>query len=398
MSPWTADAALAVALCVGGVLWELYEPHQGMEPPDAVSRLLIVVVNLPLAARRRLPFTVLAVSCAAAMLYHHLGYGYGQNNMGPLLALYTVAAHRPLGWAVTGGLLTAAEWAHANLAMVRANSAMAQAKPWSVLAQSMLVCACVLVIGRGVLLLAERNNSLADLSERLRRERERAEHQAAVAERVRIARELHDVVAHHMSVIAVQSGLARYVLRTDPATAENALELIAESSSEGLAEARRMTSVLRVDAEDAGSEEDDVFGPGPTGPARIQVMVDRMRSAGLPVELVVMGESRPLLPAMDRSVYRLLQEALTNVIKHAGLVRTRVELAYGTAELSIRVVNDAPAEAVQPLPDAKSGHGLIGMRERVLLFEGTFRAGRSPQGGFEVTAVFPLPVPVGEER
>ncbi|MGI5171167.1 sensor histidine kinase [Spirillospora sp. CA-253888] len=376
--PLAVDTALALALTLGSSFWAVHEPGRAENPADGVSRLLTLAVNLPLAARRRAPFTALLISCAAAVVYHGLGYHYGLNNMGPLLALYTVAAHRSTAVTAAGGTLTAGEWTHAV-------HRQPDLEPWSALGQSVMVCAVAMAIGAGVRLLAERNRQLADLAEQLRREQEAGRRRAVVAERVRIARELHDIVAHHMSVVSVQAGLARYVLHSDPATAEKALWTVAETSGEGLSELQRLLSVLRMASDDPGPDTRTV------GLQHLDKMIDRVRAAHVPVEVEITGTRRPLPPGMDLCAYRVLQESLTNVLKHAGPVRTRVRLHYGPTELTVRVTNAPPATSRRPTPP--TGHGLAGMTERVRLYGGTLTVGSRPEGGFEVRAVLPLYVP-----
>ncbi|MFC9970766.1 sensor histidine kinase [Spirillospora sp. NPDC127200] len=376
--PLAVDTALALTLTLGSSFWAVHEPGRAETPADDVSRLLTLAVNLPLAGRRRAPFTALLISCTAAFAYHGLGYHYGLNNMGPLLALYTVAAHRSAAVTAAGGALTVAEWTHAV-------HRQPDIEPWSAFGQSATVCAVAMAIGAGVRLLAERNRQLADLTGQLRREQEAGRRRAVVDERVRIARELHDIVAHHMSVVSVQAGLARYVLRSDPATAEKAMRTVAETSGEGLSELRRLLSVLRMASDGSGSDTRTAGLP------HLDKLIDRVRAAHVPVEVDVTGTRRPLPPGMDLCAYRVLQEALTNVLKHAGPVRTQVRLDYGPAELTVHVVNAAPPTSREPA--GPPGHGLAGMSERVRLYGGTLATGPLPDGGFEVRAVLPLPVP-----
>jgi signal transduction histidine kinase len=371
--PRAADLALGLTMTLVSSVYQSYEPVP-TRPPDRISFLLTVVTNLPLAVRRRAPVAVLVVSCSGAFLFHGLGYYYNQDNMGPLLALYTVAAHRPLWPTFASWVLTVAEWTYALAPAPYTTT-------WSVFGQSMVVCTFTSVIGAGVRQRDERNRRLADLSEDLRRERAAAERRAIMDERVGIARELHDIVAHHMAVISIQAGLGRYVASTDPATAEAALGAIAETSSEGLAELRRLLSILRVDGDVPPDEES-------AGSVHLDAMLHRMRSAGLPIELTLCGERRPLPTGLDLPVYRILQEALTNVMKHAGSVPTTVTLDHRGTTLVLRVENQPPS---QPLPALEtSGLGLVGMTERVRLFGGSIQHGPTPAGGFALTAVFPL--------
>ncbi|MFC4585793.1 sensor histidine kinase [Sphaerisporangium corydalis] len=404
MNPLVADTALAVVITGMTLAFEavvarnpemlgLGDPAAGFAylPPDRVSMALSVVVNLPLALRRRAPFTILLVSCGAAFVYHALGYYYGFNTMPPLLALYTVAARRAPGVTAVGAAITLAMWAHTFLTV-----------PASLLLAG-TVQACVLIgvawgFGNTARTLTEKSHSLESLSERLRHDQEDMARRAVTQERVRIARELHDVVAHHMSVISVQAGLARYVFTSDPGTARDALATIAETGSEVMGEMRRLLSVLRIEPEDDGVSYD----PAP-GLDRLGQLAERVRSAGVPVEVTVRGTARPLAPGIDLCAFRVVQECLTNVLKHAGPARAEVTLSYRPAELELRVTDDGRGRAGSGTDSG--GHGLMGMRERVKLYKGTIVAGPRPRGGFEVVVTLPLssatadehpPTPAGE--
>lgn len=195
-------------------------------------------------------------------------------------------------------------------------------------------------------------------------------------ERIRIARELHDVVAHSMSVITVQAGYARLVADRQPERAGEALEAIETTGRESLTELRRVLGVLRDD-EPTGTR------PAP-GLADLPYLVAQTGAAGVAVELAVTGEPRALAAGLELSAYRIVQEALTNVVKHAGTDRARVTVAYTDTALRIEVTDHGRGGAGGP-----DGHGLTGMRERVALFGGTVQAGPLPGRGFQVTAGFP---------
>ncbi|MGZ4114834.1 MAG: sensor histidine kinase, partial [Actinomycetota bacterium] len=211
-------------------------------------------------------------------------------------------------------------------------------------------------------------------------DRELATREATVAERGRIARELHDVVAHHMSVMVVQAAAARAVGETDPAAAAEALRRVEESGRAGLAEMRRLLGL--ADGDDRGERE-----PQP-GLARLDELLEAMRATGLPVEAVVEGTPRPLPPGVDLSAYRVVQEALTNSLKHAGGARARVVLRYEPNALDLEILDDGPGPAGEAA--ASGGCGLIGMRQRVQLCGGAFAAGPADGGGFVVHARLPV--------
>jgi signal transduction histidine kinase len=228
---------------------------------------------------------------------------------------------------------------------------------------------------------------LAGLEERARRlEQEKEENirRAAQDERTRIARELHDVVAHHVSAIAVQAGAGAEIVERDPQRAREVLRFIQETSREALAEMRAMLNVLHSD------EPGEDRTPQPTL-AQIERLVNQSRAAGLPVTLQVEGAPQPLPEALDVSAYRIVQEALTNTLKHAGPAHARVVVRYKPDALELEISDDGRG-VTDSTPSADAGRGLIGMRERVALFGGELETGPAPGHGFLVRACFPLKV------
>jgi signal transduction histidine kinase len=215
----------------------------------------------------------------------------------------------------------------------------------------------------------------------LERERERGAELAVLEERAKIARELHDVVAHGLSVIALQAGGAETALPDEPERARTPLRAIRREAEEALAEMRRALGLLRPG--DAAPE----MAPQP-GLAQLPALVERARAAGMPVTLHVDGHPRPVDPGLELSAYRIVQEALANVHKHAGGAPASVRVAWSGHALVLRV-RDTGMRTPGRAEDA-DGHGLIGMRERVRAHGGEFSAGRVPGGGFEVTAELPL--------
>jgi signal transduction histidine kinase len=222
-------------------------------------------------------------------------------------------------------------------------------------------------------------------------EREQAEQadKILVAERLRIARELHDSVAHSMSVIAVQAGMGHHVIDTQPAESKRALAAIEATSRDALIEMRRLLGVLRQEGEQTAA-----LVPAP-GIGDLPALITQARSAGVEVQVEQRGTRRELPPSIDLSAYRIVQEALTNTIRHGGRDVT-VLLDFSDAELRIQVIDHGSgAEPARPVPVAPgSGHGLIGMRERVAVFGGQLSAGPRPTGGYDVQATLPLPAVV----
>jgi signal transduction histidine kinase len=230
--------------------------------------------------------------------------------------------------------------------------------------------------GRGVRTRTRLTEELHEAAVRAQEAHEEEVARAAADERRRIAREMHDVVAHSVSVMVVQAGGARRILERDPARAVEAAAHIEEVGRAALTEMRRLLGVMHH-----GEER----GPQPTL-RRLDALVERTRAAGLPVSLTVEGEPRSLPAGMDLAAYRVVQEALTNAIKHAGAAPTEVTVRWQPSHLELQIVDTGAPVA----NGSGGGHGLVGMEERVRLYDGELRAGRRPGGGFEVVARLPL--------
>ncbi|MEU9027055.1 sensor histidine kinase [Streptomyces sp. NPDC048383] len=231
--------------------------------------------------------------------------------------------------------------------------------------------------------------------------RERREHavalraqevgEAVVAERLRIARELHDMVAHSIGIIAIQAGVGSRVIGTQPEEAREALRAIEATSRETLSGLRRTLVALRQADPDAEASGRAPLSPSP-GLADLERLADATADAGVRVDVRRGGEQRPLPADIDLSAYRIVQEALTNVVRHAGTGHCRVSIEYGDGELSVEIVDDGRG-ATEDGP--AHGFGIVGMRERVALLHGRLIAGPRPEGGFRVAARLPLPDPSG---
>ncbi|MBE1566296.1 sensor histidine kinase [Nonomuraea africana] len=292
-------------------------------------------------------------------------------NAAVLVALYSVATRCPFRWALAAGLV--AELG-VFLALVH----------WDSVTFSMFFGCTVftLTIWLTGLYANTRRRYLEGLEERAaraERERDQQARMAAAAERARIARELHDVVAHNVSVIIVQADGAGYAIDSDPEQARRAVRAISKTGRQALAEMRRMVGVLREDGSGAAD-----YTPQP-GLAQLEELV---RGSGLPVDLRVTGVPQELPEGEQLAIYRLVQEALTNTLKHGGPgARALVEMEYGMHELVVRVTDDGRGAAAPRSPD---GHGLLGMRERVSMYGGAVQAAPRPGGGFEVLARLPV--------
>jgi len=236
-----------------------------------------------------------------------------------------------------------------------------------------VVTAVVILLVRRVVGDRERRAALA------KRERDLAAREAVVEERARIARELHDEIAHNVSMIVVQAGAERRVLEGANGSTGEVLQTIEQIGRSALTEMRRLVGMLRSDA-------DDPLTPQP-GLDDVPKLLAHVREAGLPVELRVDGEPRELPVGIELSAYRIVQEALTNALKHAGDARATVRIKYGTDALELEIADDGAGGAASR---AGGGHGLVGMRERVALYGGRFNASRNPGGGFSVRAKLPI--------
>jgi signal transduction histidine kinase len=211
------------------------------------------------------------------------------------------------------------------------------------------------------------------------RERDVAAREAVVEERARIARELHDAVAHNVSMMVVQAGAERRVLGDERSSTREVLEMVEQIGRAALTEMRRLVGMLRSDSREP-------LAPQP-GLDDLPTLVTQVGEAGLPIELSVEGERRQLPVGIELSAYRIVQEALTNALKHAGNARATVRVRYGADSLELEIVDDGAGAAA---PVASGGHGLVGMRERVALYGGRFDAGRRPSGGFAVRVLLPV--------
>ena len=236
-----------------------------------------------------------------------------------------------------------------------------------------LVEGIVMVLVRRVIGDRDRRAQIAE------RERDVAAREAVVEERARIARELHDVIAHHVSMIVLQAGAERRVLGDANASTREVLETVEQSGRSALTETRRLLGMLRGDASEP-------LTPQP-GLGDVPILVGQLRDAGLPVELSIDGERRELPVGIELSAYRIVQEALTNALKHAGDARATVHVRYGSDSLELEIVDDGQGGSKRT---SGGGHGLVGMRERVALYGGRFDASRRPSGGFAIRVVLPI--------
>ncbi|MFI9843620.1 sensor histidine kinase [Nonomuraea sp. NPDC051941] len=361
MKPALGDillAAVLIAITIATMAWHITAPLP--------AYVLAVLTAAPVALRQVTPVLTMVIIGAALAVYILVGYGMFPNaGMGLLVGLFTVTTLRPRPVAAAAVLGTVA-------LIVLSYATRPGPFQWPDFFQDNLLVAGAWVLADSTRRWGERTRRLAEEATR-----------AAANERVRIARELHDVVAHHMSVISLQAGVAGYVLDTDLPTARTAITTVSDATREALIEMRRLLDVLRVDP--SGGLD---VSPQP-GLALLGELVDRTRAAGLPVEVVITGAPRPLPPGTDLCAYRILQESLTNALKHAGPASARVEVGYGERTLTLRVSDDGHPGHREPA-NVSGSHGIRGMRERAELYGGVLTAGPAEEGGFHVVARLPM--------
>ncbi|MER5178981.1 sensor histidine kinase [Streptomyces sp. NPDC002896] len=384
---WVDGFWAVVILGIAGVhfVGGLGSPQE--EDPPLASVPIALVLCLVVALRRRMPEKMLLVAAAAGVAQLVLDVKVMPADFAMLVAIYTVAVVGER-WAsrlaLVGGLCAA------PLAQLRWPAEnVSDAGQVLVTVFQTVPFALAWVLGDS---LRTRRAYLAQLEERaarLEREREAQAKVAVAAERARIARELHDVVAHNVSVMVVQADGAAYVMDTAPDQARNALETISGTGRQALAEMRRLLGVLRT----GEHEESGEYVPQPDV-EQIDELIEQVRTAGLPVDFKVEGTPRPLPSGVELTAYRIVQEALTNTRKHGGPnAGASVRLVYFDDGLGLLVEDDgkgAPHELCEEGGADGKGHGLIGMRERIGMVGGTLDAGPRPGGGFRISALLPL--------
>ena len=350
---------------VGGTFGAAHA-QPGSRTVDALGALLLLVAPVSLLVRRP-PWLRPILAGAATAAFLALGYPFGPVFFGYALALIlaVVSGRRPLAWAVAAGVL-----------VVTAATRFVGSSGVSWQGLGGMVAWTVVVLAAGELVRGRRDRAVSyrqAMQERRRRQ--------AGEERLRIAQELHDVVAHHMSLINVQAGVALHLADRKPETIEPALRAIKDASKEALTELRSLIDLLR-----------DEDSPAPRAPAptlaALDDIVDRSGRAGLEVTKVVEGQDRPLPAAVELAAYRIVQEATTNVIRHAQASRARVVLDYGTDALTVSVDDDGRS-APDPA-NLEPGNGLRGMQERAHALGGTLSVTASALGGLRIQATIPI--------
>ncbi|MEO7837393.1 MAG: sensor histidine kinase [Acidimicrobiales bacterium] len=364
MPPWRIDVLLATCFVLAGMT-TTNQANAVYAPRDGVAIGLILATTLPYYARRLAPLPVFAVSMTAVAALFVNGYPGGALPMVIAVGAYTVGAYRPLREVV----LAAAFMDLAFVAMVLADSPDFGGAEF---VTSVAVFGATMLVGWTM-------QSRRLRLEALEREQGEASRRAAADERLRIAQELHDVVAHSLGLIAVQAGVGMHVIDTDPAEARRALEHISRTSRSSLAEIRRMLGMVR------SGEGSPSYAPTP-GLADLPRLLHEVADAGLPVELMSAPGSDGVPAGVGLAAYRIVQEALTNTLRHAHARRATVLLDVEAGTLHVVVTDDGSGPNGGGRP---SGHGLVGMRERVEVYGGSLEVGPGPDGGFRVDASLP---------
>lgn len=379
---WAFDGVtglVVTAVLVAGAVAEANGTSHGrpfLPHPPVAAYALVAVAGLALVARRRAPIATLVVSLSAVVAYTGLGYVNGSAAVAPMIALYAVATAGNLRRSLILGAGTL-------VALVAASAAF---QPSSLGTGGIpvfpFVIAATLFAGVAV---ANRRAYVSSVEERAllaEQTREEESRRRVDVERLRIARELHDVVAHSIAMINVQSGVAAHVIDDRPDQAKEALVAIKGASKDALRELRGILDVLR------SADDTDLTSPAP-GLAEVEVLVDAANRAGLRATVVTTGAPQALPAVVDLAAYRIVQESLTNALRYAGPASVSVALCYQPGHLVVEVSDDGRGPG-EPAGAGGGGHGIIGMRERAAAVGGTFHAGARPQGGFAVRASLPV--------
>ncbi|MEV7723838.1 histidine kinase [Streptomyces sp. NPDC087917] len=389
--PLATDAALALGAFVCMVVGSFADPHGehgptfGTRTPEPFSLLLMLAGAAALVLRRRRPLAVLAATCGLALLELTTGEPRAPVAMCAVIALYTVAARtdRNTTWRI--GLLT--------MAGLTGVAMLAGPLPWYAQENIGIFAWTGMAAAAGDAVRSRRAfvDAIRERAERAERTREEEARRRVAEERLRIARDLHDVVAHHIALVNVQAGVAAHVMDKRPDQAKEALAHVRDASRSALNELRATVGLLRQSGDPEAPTE-----PAP-GLAVLDALLDTFRNAGLPVEAALQMGSGPgpqaLPAAVDLVAYRVIQEALTNVRKHAGPgARAQVSVVRVGPSVEVTVLDDGGDSAdSSPVPtDPGGGHGLLGMRERAGALGGSCFAGPRYGGGYRVHAILPV--------
>jgi len=381
--PSALDAALATAVLATMLAGSWVNPHGEhgapwtAHTPNALSLTLMVLGAAALVFRRRAPMTVLAVTTGLSLVELVTGEPRAPVAMSAVVALFTVAAStdRPTTWRV--GLLT--------MTALTGAAMLAGPLPWYAQENLGLFAWTGMAAAAGDAVRSRRAfvHAIKERAERAERTREEEARRRVAEERLRIARDLHDVVAHHIALVNVQAGVAAHVMDKRPDQAKEALAHVREASRSALNELRATVGLLRQSGDPEAPTE-----PAP-GLARLDELADTFRNAGLPVEVARADHGTALPAAVDLAAYRVIQEALTNAQKHAGAgAKAEVSVVRVGPNVEVTVLDNGAGH--DDAPEDGGGHGLLGMRERVTAIGGTCTTGPRYGGGFRVHAILPV--------
>jgi signal transduction histidine kinase len=373
-------ALVGAAQITAPLLGHQHGPMAGHRHLDALGVVLLAVSAIALAARRQRPVPVLVVTAVMTMLYYLLGYPYGVAFLSLYVAFFTavVTGHRLAAW-----VGAAAVSVNMLLSWISGYPVSGSVIAWTI--------ACLLIVlgaGEVVRLRQAYLFSLRQRAVEAERTRDEEGRRRASEERLHIARELHDLIGHNISLINVQASVGLHLLDRQPEQAAAALTAIKQASKDTLDELRLVIGPVRG-ADDEGSPRRPARGLGD-----LDALVSAASAAGLDVRMEVAGEPRPVPAGLGLTAFRIVQESLTNARRHAGPATVEVRLEYGASDLTVRVADDGQGPATPPGPSVASsaggGRGLTGMRERAAAVGGHLEAGARPGGGFQVVATLPL--------
>jgi signal transduction histidine kinase len=391
--PLITDGAMALLLSTLAlvILWYRWEYTQPVHPALAVGLTLAVI--LPLILRRRFPLIVLLIITTLLNYYRLLDIPEGTATAyALLLALFGAGAYGSQRWRTwaRGISVVSVAVCLTYLLFIRlpTDTSLFSYEENQVLGWLATILLNLFLFGAAwwggdiFRKLRERERELKAQTVQLEIERDENARRAILDERVRIARELHDVVAHHVSVMGVQAGAARRIMTKKPDKVYEALSLIESSSRQAVAEMHRLLGFLRQE------KQADRLAPQPSL-KQLNMMISDMQEAGLSVEVNIKGNERELPPSTDVSAYRIIQESLTNVLKHAGPTKATVTVSYTDGAIELEITDNGKGATSVELQKPK-GRGLIGIQERVKLHSGKFEANNIPNGGFSVRVKLPL--------
>ncbi|MGP4051152.1 sensor histidine kinase [Streptomyces sp. 2A115] len=388
--PLVVDGALAAGVLACMVVASFAEPNGphgptwGTRTPDALGLALMLLAAIALAFRRRQPMRVLAVTGVVSVTEFLTADPRAPVAMAAVVALYTVASttDRPTTWRV--GLLT--------MTVLTGTAMLAGPLPWYAQENLGIFAWTGMAAAGGDAVRSRRAfvHAISERADRAERTREEEARRRVAEERLRIARDLHDVVAHHIALVNVQAGVAAHVMDKRPDQAKEALAHVREASRSALNELRATVGLLRQSGDPEAPTE-----PAP-GLHRLDELVGTFRNAGLPVEVARTDQGTTLPAAVDLAAYRVIQEALTNVQKHAGPEATaEVSVVRVGPNVEITVLDNGPGDDAAARLEENGGHGLLGMRERVTALSGSCTAGPRYGGGFRVHAILPVKTSTG---